>query len=271
MIDDFFTRPVPRDTKEKSIERFTRIRDTVNGDVTERERQDAYEEALFFLRDLVKSFIKRKYSSYLKNDPSFFYDLFQSSMETIISYIPGYDPSKGSPGTYFSLAIQNALYTETLKKAGRNRPQNQLIRKMKSLIDEYEKCGKTPTIESISKDLGKTPKQVRDILCLIGISEATCLDELNGYQDSIFSGDASRNEDYSVPEEAVVEKVSSEELYEKLKERMTAKEAEILRCIYDGTSYTKCGISKSEYRAFIKKCTDIIANDEDIHSLLGRD
>lgn len=272
MYDDFFTRRVKKDSKEESIERYTRLKKEVTDPASDSSKQEAYEEALLYMRDLVKHFIKKKYSSYIKADPAFYDDLLMASMDAIISYLPGYDSSKGAPSTYFAFAIKNALYTEATKKLGRNSPQDLFIRKVKKTLEDYEKAGKTPSIEDLARELQKTEVQIMDILRLIEISEAPCLDGIKSYQDGILPGDSLYDESYKSPEEAVIEKVSEEELCRFLQKKLSVKEMNIFStCILGGRPYSRCGVSKSEYQVLIHKIKTMILEDENFRKLLKRD
>lgn len=272
MNTDFFTEKVTKDTKEQSINRYTRLTSIVNDDsANDAEKQDAREEALLYMRDFVKNLISKKYSSYISKDPSFYDDLFMSSMESIITYLPGYDPEKGAPTTYFGLAVKNALYTETTRKFGKNSPQALLSRRVQGVVNKYENNGKTPTVKEIADELDKTEKQIRDILCLIGLSGASCLDNVRGYQDGILSGNADNDESYRSPEDIVVENISHDELISRIEQSLSPVELTVFRsCILDNRKYGEFNVKKNDYRKLLRKVKNIILNDEEILEILGK-
>lgn len=272
MDNILYNKKITKDTTEQSIERYSRLTRVVNDDdATLQEKKDAREEAVFYMRDLVKNFIAKKYGNYIKTDPNFYDDLFMASMEAIISYLPQYDSNKGAPSTYFGLAIRNALYTETTRKFGKNSPQMQLARKVEKVNEQYEARGKVPSVADLARILGKTEAQIRDILCLISLSGACALDNVAGYQEGVLSGNQYTDENYRNPADVVLDKITNEQVVSRVASNLSEDELVIFEeCIIGNKHYSDLGIESSKYHRVCAKAKKFLQNDPVIIDLLKR-
>ena len=235
---------------------------------SEEEKKEAREEAVLGMTGLIKKMIARKYSSYISNDPSFYEDLYMSSVEKIIEALPKYDSEKCAPSTYFGYVIKNALYTETTKKSGKNSPQMRFSRNVLNAIESIESEGRTPTTLEIARMLSTTERRVSDILCLIRIGGASSFDEVS--QGDLLAGDPFSDSSFSDPEDLVTTRETTSDLIRKISSYLTDSESQIfIDCIIGDKSY-KTYCSKADYQTLIEKIKKIILSDSDISELLGK-
>lgn len=267
MENILYTQKIKTDSKEKSIERYEKLTKIVNDNsATVEEKKYAREEAVLYMKNLVLRFIEKKYGNFIKSDPDFFDDLFMSAMEAIITYLPKYDSSKGAPSTFFGFAIQNALYTETTKKFGKNSPQTLLARRIEKLTDEYEAEGKVPTIADYARELGKTETQIKEILRLISITGACSMESIS---TGVLSGDPSSDRSYSNPENIVMDKATNEYVISRIESSLSEEDLMIFKeCIIGGKHYSDIGIEGAKYHRLCNRVRKLLQADPDVIALL---
>lgn len=237
-------------------------------DGTEIEKKGAREEACNQLEYFLRSIIKTHFVSYIQTDPEYYNDLMIAGQCGIIQSLPGYDPDKGMPTTYFYPRIMHEMVLEnSLLKHGVSVKSFIIRRKMFKIDSMFEAWGRIPTTADYSLLTGESINVINNLRFLWEVGNPVREpDELKIEQSAGMS-----NSYYMNPERAFLNKTAMKLLRDKVNQKFMIKDQEIFRCHIKGMKAAeiakKIGKKEDYIRSVIESCCNALKYDPDIREM----
>ncbi|MSS38582.1 hypothetical protein [Clostridium porci] len=223
---DFYKTTVKVDRGEVSKQRYAALAKAVLSD-DETVCKAAREEACYYMKGLVREFIRKKYRTYIDKDPDFASDLEQEAYANIIKYLPEYDASKGEPSTFFYYHIKSAIAGATnAMKHQVSSADTALKRKIMKINKIYEEFGRKPTLGDYMAETNETMSKIRSVLAMMSTDMNTHLEAIPEY-DQLIAGDAHVNRMFESPENIVIKNMTFEAVVQRLNAMFTKMEVDI--------------------------------------------
>lgn len=235
---------------------------------TEEEKKNARAEACKRLEYLLRSIIKTHFFSYIQADPQLYDDLMVAAQCGIIQSLPGYDPSKGLPSTYFYPRIVHEMVEENcIVKHGVSVKNFIIRRKMFEIDRAFEKWGRVPTLADYSLLTGNSINVIRNTRTLWEIGNA----KLENTEFKLDQIAGKRNLHYMDPETVYLNKAEILLINNKIAQKFTDSQQEIFSYYRNGIK--PAGIAKivnkteDSIRTVIESCRNTLKYDPDIREM----
>ena len=186
----------------------------------------ACEQALISLEGLIRHIIKTKYAKY---SARFFDDLLQQGRLGVCKGLTSYDPSQSKPATFFYYYILHEMQEWVNSMINKTTSHyDASMRKIKKVIDKYQKEGRHYTAVDIAIDTNLPLQTVEQSIQMINSSETS----IEGMLDSIGSLENILPSTEKSPEQLFLEEENVRVLDEAINRYLDEQETRVIELMY---------------------------------------